>query len=351
MTGTDNTGINPAAQHKKKAYFAMCKVTVLLFIFTVLSSLASVLISEMLTLLSEPLEFLLAKLLMLFGMRKTTSICVAIEFFSSAAFYESISMLASVITMIIPTLVFVKLTKMTSEECFEVRGKTVKCLPLIFCVCQLLTMSALVFSQTVYGFFVPDGMGGASTGLGGELDTAGIIMRVINVCIFVPVAEEFVFRGVMFSYLKKYGLSFAVVASAMLFGVAHSSPVQTVYAFVFGVLAAFLACVTGNIKTGIVLHALNNFVTVMTEYLGTKTDASTFNSIYAAYTCIVLMASFFGIYRMVVSDDLFEKYRICAKRNDLCIEEHPGLGQIMTIPMIFFVVNYAMNTAMGVLLQ
>lgn len=351
MTGTGNTGVNPAAQHKKKAYFAMCKVTVLLFIFTVLSSVAASLVSTVLTHALVPIERVLVKLLMLFGMGKTVSISVVKQFLSSAAFYESVSMLASVITMIIPTLVFVKLTRMTSEECFEVRGKTVKFLPLIFCVCQLLTMSALVFSQTVYGFFVPDGMGGASSGLGGELDTAGIIMRVINVCIFVPVAEEFVFRGVIFSYLKKYGLSFAVISSAMLFGVAHSSPVQTVYAFVFGVLAAFLASVTGNIKTGIILHALNNFVTVMTEYLATKVNVSTFNSVYAAYTCIVLMISFFGIYRMVVSDDLFGKYRICAKQNDLCIEEHPGLGQIMTVPMIIFVVNYAMNTAMGVFLQ
>ena len=64
-------------------------------------------------------------------------------------------------------------------------------------------------------------------------------MQIICICIVVPLCEEYAFRGVVFGYLKRYGLSFAVIASAFVFGISHASPSQAVYAFMFGVVAGF----------------------------------------------------------------------------------------------------------------
>lgn len=353
MTGTDNGEIYFSEQHKKRAYFAMCRATVLLFVFTFLSGVVSNLVSVLLSEYSFPVQKLLVKLCMLFGAEKQTSISVVKSFMGSAVFLEAVRMFMSLLTMVVPAVIFARSTKMTGNECFCTKGRIVKMLPVIFCVCQLLTLTALVLSQSVYGFLVPDGAGISSSGAlaGGGIDTFGLVMRIINVCIFVPVTEEFVFRGVLFSYLKRYGLSFAVVASAVLFGVAHSSPVQSVYAFVFGLFAAFLSAVTGNIKTGIILHALNNFITVMTEYLQFKTDGTVFNAVYAVFMGIVLAVSFYGVYRILVTDNMLGVFRERAKENDEGIPELPGFAQIMTVPMIIYGVNYALSIAAGVLVK
>jgi membrane protease YdiL (CAAX protease family) len=57
---------------------------------------------------------------------------------------------------------------------------------------------------------------------------------ILAYAVLPALCEEFVFRGVFLSYLKKYGIAFGVVASSILFGFAHSDPVQATFAFGFG---------------------------------------------------------------------------------------------------------------------
>lgn len=74
-----------------------------------------------------------------------------------------------------------------------------------------------------------------------------------------PVVEELIFRGLLLRLLEPWGKRFAIVASAVLFGLFHGNLVQIPYAFVVGLV---LGVVTMEYSIGwaMVLHMTNNLV-------------------------------------------------------------------------------------------
>lgn len=74
-----------------------------------------------------------------------------------------------------------------------------------------------------------------------------------------PFAEEILFRGLILRSLQKYGKQTAIFISALLFGLFHGNVVQIPYAFLVGLLLAYVT-VEYSITWAIVLHVFNNFV-------------------------------------------------------------------------------------------
>lgn len=72
-----------------------------------------------------------------------------------------------------------------------------------------------------------------------------------------PVAEEIVFRGVIFSYLRRWGLPTAVLVSTALFAALHLPAVPVTQA-VGGMVFAIAYHVSGSLMTPILIHSLGN---------------------------------------------------------------------------------------------
>lgn len=88
-------------------------------------------------------------------------------------------------------------------------------------------------------------------------DTLGI---VIAVALVGPLAEEFVFRGVMMEGLLRAGkgVHANVWLQALLFGAMHGNPWQFFYAFFIGALFGYLRLWTGGILLTTGIHMLVN---------------------------------------------------------------------------------------------
>lgn len=85
------------------------------------------------------------------------------------------------------------------------------------------------------------------------------MLLIFFVGILAPICEETVFRGAIFSGMKKEGNVFkAIIASGLLFGLLHMNINQASYAFVIGVLLGFLVEATGSIFSSILFHVLVN---------------------------------------------------------------------------------------------
>ena len=86
------------------------------------------------------------------------------------------------------------------------------------------------------------------------------IAVIIAVLIFLgPIAEELVFRGLIFKRLQDYtGTIWAVLISSLLFGIYHQNMVQFVYASLLGVVFAMLIALTGSLKITMVAHIAAN---------------------------------------------------------------------------------------------
>ena len=83
-------------------------------------------------------------------------------------------------------------------------------------------------------------------------------VTVLGACVFGPVCEELLFRGLLARRLARYGQRPAALVSALLFALYHANLSQFFYAFALGLLLAYAYFYTGTIKTPILLHMLFN---------------------------------------------------------------------------------------------
>ncbi len=93
----------------------------------------------------------------------------------------------------------------------------------------------------------------------------GTVFYFIAICIAAPLGEEFVFRGVLLGYLRKYGDWFAILTSAALFGLMHMNFYQTPYAFLVGLVFGFITVKTGSVLCAMLLHIINNSLSTISE--------------------------------------------------------------------------------------
>lgn len=78
--------------------------------------------------------------------------------------------------------------------------------------------------------------------------------------LLVPFAEELLFRGVLYGWLRRWGVVVATAASAVVFGLFHLAPVLIITAALIGVVNAVLYERSGSIWPAVAAHAANNMV-------------------------------------------------------------------------------------------
>lgn len=102
--------------------------------------------------------------------------------------------------------------------------------------------------------------------------SASLAVGLICYGIISPLAEELVFRGIVYNELKRsYRLPLAMLISAMLFGLYHMNPIQGGYGFIMGLLLAYLYEYFGSFLWPVLVHMLANSL----AYILSNTSLST----------------------------------------------------------------------------
>lgn len=101
------------------------------------------------------------------------------------------------------------------------------------------------------------------------------LVYTLFVCIIPAVCEEILFRGLIFTGLKKINTTIGVIGSAFLFMIMHGSPDQTVHQFILGIVLALAFLITNNLWVPILIHFFNNFIAVTYAFIayGDSTSA------------------------------------------------------------------------------
>jgi membrane protease YdiL (CAAX protease family) len=87
----------------------------------------------------------------------------------------------------------------------------------------------------------------------------GILAVFLLVSVIAPVAEEVLFRGVVFSGLRdSWGEGWAIVVSSALFGVMHLQPLVMIPTAILGLLLAKVFSMTRSLWASIALHSAYN---------------------------------------------------------------------------------------------
>ncbi len=96
-----------------------------------------------------------------------------------------------------------------------------------------------------------------------------LIFELLGSCLLIPVAEELLYRGVVYRRMRPVcGASFSVLLSAVIFGLMHGNLVQFLYAGALGLLLAFLLERTKHLLTAVCAHIAANLAAVLRQETG-----------------------------------------------------------------------------------
>ena len=88
-------------------------------------------------------------------------------------------------------------------------------------------------------------------------------MYVILALVFAPVAEEILFRGIVFNAVKsRFPVWVAYIVSSLGFAIMHGTIIHIIIGFVCGMVFAMVYEYTGNIGWSILFHCIYNFMSM-----------------------------------------------------------------------------------------
>lgn len=131
-----------------------------------------------------------------------------------------------------------------------------------------------------------------------------IIMLISNlffVAVLPAICEEVTHRGMLIDGFSKLGYKKTILFSALLFGLTHLNIEQFFYASAIGALLGFITMTTGNILPAIIIHFINNAVSVVINYAIATNPAfsNAYNGFFLGMTqenfVLVISALFFVI--------------------------------------------------------
>ena len=107
-----------------------------------------------------------------------------------------------------------------------------------------------------------------------------LLLNLLVIAVLPALLEEAVFRGCVLRALRPYGDCFAVVVSAVLFGLMHGNIRQIPFAVIVGLILGWLYVTTNSIALPILVHFINNALSVCMEYLAFGMDDTRISVFY-----------------------------------------------------------------------
>ncbi len=101
-----------------------------------------------------------------------------------------------------------------------------------------------------------------------DVPTLFIALLVIGVS--AAVCEEVMFRGLIQSGYRKYGIAVSLGITSVMFGLLHRDIQKAVSTILLGALIGFIVYRTGSIYTGMVAHFTNNASAVILSFMASK---------------------------------------------------------------------------------
>lgn len=94
----------------------------------------------------------------------------------------------------------------------------------------------------------------------------GFIVSIITTALMPGFCEEVAHRGLLLNGLKNLGMKKAILFSGLLFGLMHLNIEQFFYATLIGWLLGFICIATRSIFPGMIIHFMNNALSVYLSY-------------------------------------------------------------------------------------
>lgn len=160
------------------------------------------------------------------------------------------------------------------------------------------------------------------------LTTKNYFLSLISMAIMPAIAEELLFRGLIFKGLQKGGNRFAIIVSSVMFSLYHLSLEQTIYPFLTGLVFAVIMCYENNIIYCMALHFTNNFITLTLEYFKISLSFEHWSYYIIAIICFAIFTTLICL--------AIKKLNKNSKKSEINLENKLYLAIILIIMIILW---------------
>ena len=181
-----------------------------------------------------------------------------------------------------------------------------------------------------------------------------VVLTFITTALIPGVCEEFLFRGAVYTAMRPFGRTTAIVGSAVLFGLMHANAGQFFYAFAAGVIFALIREKTGSLWCGMLIHICNNAFSVVESALDERLAPEVADMVLFAVDAFVFILGILGVL-MLLRRMLAEKEKKIKAETEYTsnfgvilpsaptyvpypLERGRALRLSLTVPMVFFLV-------------
>ena len=220
-------------------------------------------------------------------------------YYSNGTFSSSVGIFYSILTVGVPFFIAKKAIykKHDLPVCsYSPPKPTLKTVSIIF-LSVLGCLASMYVTGFIQAFF--EGFGFSfSSGDEPQINSfVDIIALFIGTAIIPPLVEEFAMRNVVMQPLRKYGNLFAIICSALVFGIFHGTPSQIPFAILCGLFLGYAVIATDSIWTGVIIHAIVNGLSCCYYAILYFTDEETADTAYS-FICLALGA--FGFVALII---------------------------------------------------
>nr|MCR5467857.1 CPBP family intramembrane metalloprotease [Lachnospiraceae bacterium] len=170
-----------------------------------------------------------------------------------------------------------------------------------FLLCIVLGVLVSVFLNNLFNMLSLSEVATGYTSVAESFYTGRLLFELLALGVVSPIAEELMFRGVMFGYLRRsFPKWMAFVFSSLLFGLIHMNLIQFLYAFIFGFLLCVVIEELDTVVASILMHGSANMISIITQEMGISTITGKIPVDVAVLLILALVSGL--IFRYIIRD-------------------------------------------------
>ena len=212
-----------------------------------------------------------------------------------------VSMLIYSVCLFVPFFIFLKLRKESFNRVFpfeKVGGKNCALLVVAgigICMGVNFQTSLMLTAGEMVGIHFPLPESPYENSLAYVLVSAG------GTALLPALLEEFVFRGAILGSLRRFGDSFAVIVSAVLFSLSHFYLPQLPLALMVGLAMGFVVVKTNSLLPVLFIHFFNNLFSVLMEALSYNIDQLSYLLVYFGAVALLIAGGILAVFALAKS--------------------------------------------------
>jgi membrane protease YdiL (CAAX protease family) len=179
--------------------------------------------------------------------------------------YNQFLVVTQVLFLLVPVLLYLLVTGLPIKQTLRLNKLSIVDIIIIIAIALVSQPIAAFFAQLSNIFFKD-----TISQVVKEIQSISYLKQLGIIALTPAICEEVTMRGVILSGYNKLSTRKAALATGLFFGILHMNPQQFLYAFVLGIIFAYLVRITNSLFSTIICHFTFNGFQVTMAYLATK---------------------------------------------------------------------------------